>query len=261
MTDMATQRIALTVPGMEAVAVKRIPFSTGASSQLNLDAYYPPEIPLGGAPVVIFVGGYPGPAFTKLMGCAFKDMGAYVSWAQLLACSGIIGINYENEDPVKDAEAVVKFIQSNANDLGIDVHRVAIWSCSGNVPTALSLLTNRDLGLSCAVLLYGYTLDLAGHTSVNDMSTQFGFANPMRGKDITDIHKIPTLLVRAGLDELPGLNESMGRFVQYALTNNQPLSVINHPEGAHAFDLIEHTDSSRAVIRSVVDYLCTNLAI
>ena len=63
------------------------------------------------------------------------------------------------------------------------------------------------------------------------------------------------LLVRAGRDECPGLNQALDVFISRALGANLPLTVVNHPTGPHAFDLLDDTDKSREVIRVTLEFL------
>ena len=98
----------------------------------------------------------------KMFGSKFKDMGSFVSWAQLVAASGLVGITYANREP-GDVNELLHDVQQNAASLGIDGNRIGVWACSGHGPNALSVLMEpgRD-GLRCAVLAYPYTLDLEG---------------------------------------------------------------------------------------------------
>lgn len=247
------------VTGQDAVIVRRdVPYG----DDLTLDLYYPPQSePEVRAPAVIFVTGYPDPGFQKFLGCRQKEMASYISWAELAAASGLIAVTYANREPADDAEAVIAFIRENAETLGIDETRIGIWSCSGSVPTALSVLMNEPSdAFRCAVLCYGLVLDLDGNTAVADGAKQFGYANPAAGKLVSDLPpKLPLMIVRAGRDEFPHLNETLDRFVSKALERNLPLTLINHAEAPHAFDIAHESEMSREVIRRVLAFLCFHL--
>ncbi|HEY2736806.1 MAG TPA: hypothetical protein VGK45_00285, partial [Thermoanaerobaculia bacterium] len=144
--------------------------------------------------------------------------------------------------------------------------RTGAWASSGNVPLALSLLL-RDAAappLRCAALSYGFMLDLDGMTGTAEASRQFGFANPCAGKTLDDLAShaadTPLFLARAGKDQFPHLNDSIDRFVAGALARNLPVTLVNHPEGPHAFDLFLDTEMSREIIRQVLAFLCFHLA-
>jgi|TARA_Y100000310_G_scaffold93800_1_gene91365 dienelactone hydrolase len=256
MSEFSRQRVVLNVPGMDAITVERnVRFTSAESGTLSLDLYHPVESEDVVSPAIVFISGYPDPGFEKAVGCKFKELGAYVSWAQLVACSGMVGITYENVNPREDARMVLEFVKQNADSLGVDPFRIGLWACSGNVPVALSLISDPGIDLSCAVLCYGYSLDLNGHTEVADASTQFGFVAAMAGKAVEDVRQVPFLVVRAGQDEMPGLNDSTDRFAASALTNDLPMTLINYPKGTHAFDVSDDSDESRRTVTQILDYL------
>src|SRR4051812_11372209 len=171
----------------------------------TIDLYYPPDAKRGERrPAVIFVTGLPDAGFQARLGCRQKEMASYVSWSRLVGASGLVAITYTNENPANDVRAVLQYVRQNAASLDIDGERIGIWSCSGNVPTALSLLMSETL--TCAVLCYGFMLDLDGSTAVAEAQKQWGFANPVAGKSVDDLPRdLPLLIVRAGRDEFPGL--------------------------------------------------------
>jgi hypothetical protein len=251
------------VRGVEAVRVQRnLEFRRTASRALGFDLYAPlrPDAARR-APVVVIVGGYPDPGFEALLGCRFKEMGQVASWARLIAASGIAAIAYANEEPASDLHALLAHLRENATSLGIDPERVGVFACSGNVPLALSLLF-RGAGEvpTCAALLYGFTLDLDGATAVADAAKMFGFVNPGAGRGLDALARgVPLLLVRAGRDSTPGLNDSLDRFVARALDANLPVAVANHAEGVHAFDLYDAGPESRTVIEQTLAFLRTHL--
>jgi dienelactone hydrolase len=239
--------------GQESVIVRRdVPYR----DDLTIDLYYPPQLKVR-APAVIFVTGYPDPGFQKFLGCRQKEMASYISWAELAAASGLIAVTYANREPPADAEAVIAFIRQNAETLGIDETRIGIWSCSGSVPTALSVLMNEPSdAFRCAVLCYGLMLDLDSHTAVADGAKQFGYANPVAAKSVSDLPpKLPLMIVRAGRDEFPHLNETLDRFVSKAMECNLPMTLVNHPEAPHAFDVAHDSEMSREVIRRVLGFM------
>ena len=190
---------------------------------------------------------------------SFKDMACYQSWSQLLASNGLVAVTYEAENPALDAQAVLSYLHTDATNLGIDVDRIGLWSCSGNSPTAVSLLAQSDLKIRCLASLYGYLMDVGDSTAVADAAAQFGFANPTADIELDSIKDKPTLLVRAGRDQMPGLNDAADRFVSLALQENLPLGLLNYPEGDHAFDLTDQSSRSLAAIQQVVDFLVRQL--
>jgi hypothetical protein len=249
---IAEQAAIYRIPGMDDVIIRHdIEYANG----LTMDLYYPPDAKSGvQLPGIVFVTGSPDAGFQVRLGCRQKEMASYVSWSRLVAASGLVAITYTNRDPAPDPHALLTFLRQNAVSLGIDGDRIGVWSCSGNVPNALSLLMSENL--RCAVLCYGYMLDLDGSTGVADAQKQWGFANPAAGKSVDDLPRdLPLLVVRAGKDEFAGLNGAIDRFVAHALARNLPVSLINHPTGPHSFDLFDDSETSRWVIREILAFL------
>src|SRR5262249_19227656 len=149
-----TKRVVFQLPGMEAVTVRReIEYRATDAGALTLDLYFPSEQGEAGIPAVIFIVGYPDPGVEKILGCKTNEMESYISWAQLVAASGLAAITYTTgRDPATDLHALLDYVRQNAAGLGIDQNRISLWACSGHVPTALSLLLEgAQKYLQCAV--------------------------------------------------------------------------------------------------------------
>jgi len=238
------------VSGMDDVTVQR---DVGYQGGL-IDLYYPPESANATMPAVIFVTGFPDEGFQKKLGCKQKEMASYVSWARLAAASGIVAITYTNAEPATDAMNVLRHVRQHAASLKIDGNRIGVWSCSGNVPTALSVLMQEPL--TCAVLCYGFMLDLDGCTGIAEAQKQWGFANPSAGRTVDDVPTdLPLLIVRAGRDETPHLNEMIDRFTTDALSRNLPVTIVNHASGPHSFDLFDDSEMSREIITQILGFM------
>jgi hypothetical protein len=255
---MSRKRVVYTMPGMEAIAVRRDePYRVTDAGAIAMDLYYPPHSTAGApTPAVIFVTGFSDLGAERIFGSPFKDMEPFVSWAQLVAASGLVGITYANREP-GDVHEVLHHVQQNAASLGIDGHRIGIWACSGHASNALSVLMEhgRD-GLRCAVLAYPYTLDLNGSTRISDAAKQFRFVTPAAGRSVGDLPPdLPLFLVRAGRDEMPGLNGALDQFVAEALAVNLPMTIINHASGPHAFDLFDDSRNTREIVRQMLAFL------
>lgn len=188
-------------------------------------------------------------------------MESYVNWAQLIAASGMIAILYQNEEPGADVRAVLDYVYQHADELRVDATRIGVWASSGNVPVALSrLLRDARPAVKCATFCYGLMLEVDGQRYVADAQQQFGFVNPTEGKSIDDlVPNLPILIVRAGKDEIPHLNDTIDAFVGAALARNLPITLVNYADAPHAFDLTLDTPRTHDVIRRVVAFLRFNL--
>jgi hypothetical protein len=257
--EIATRTIVLDVPGTDAVVVVShdIPYAVVGDERMTIDVY----APAGSArhepvPAVIFVTGYSDEGARRILGCNLKDMASYVSWARLMAASGLAAITYTTRRPSTDVHSVLAHLRQHAASLGIDDERLGIWSCSGNVPNALSVLMEQYPGVKCAALCYGYTMDLDDATSVAEAATTFRFTNACVGRPIEDLPRdVPMFVARAGQDEMPNLNETLDRFITRAFALNLPVTATNHHTGPHAFDIVDDSDASRAVIRQIVTFM------
>jgi hypothetical protein len=262
---ISRKRVVYTLPGVDAVTVRRDEeYARTDAGVLTMDLYYPPESMRGArTPAVIFVTGFNDAGAQRMLGCRMKDMGSYISWGELAAASGIVGITYTNRDPATDAHAVLQHVRQNAASLRIDENRIGVWASSGNVPTALSvLMQNREDYLRCAVLCYAYMLDLDGSTGIADAARTFGFVNPCAGKSVDDLPRdLPLFIARAGQDQMPGLNDALDRFLSKALARNLPVTFVNHSTAPHAFDLFEDSETSREIIRRMLTFLQFHLLV
>lgn len=247
------------ISGMDAVTVRRdVAYRAADTGALTMDIYYPPGSKSAAPiPAVIFVAGFPDPGYEAKVGCKFKEMESSISWGHLTAAAGLVAITYANREPAADLDAVLQYVRQHAADLGIDEHRTGIWASSGHVPLALSVLMQEPGDdVKCAVLCYGYMLDLGGSTGVAEAAKRWGFVNACAGKSIDDLPPdIPLFIVRAGQDQMPHLNETLDRFLFNAVTCNRPITFVNHAAAPHAFDLLHDSDTSREIIRQILTFM------
>lgn len=255
------QRVVYMVPEMDRVTVRSETYRVSDTGALALDLYYSPETDAAPKPAAILVTGFSDAGAVRMFGAAFKDTGAFVSWARLIAASGMVGITYTNHEP-RDVHDVLEHVRQNAASLGIDADRIGVWACSGHGPKALSVLIEHGAArVRCACLLYPYTMDLNGAAGVAAAAAQFRFVTPAAEKSIDDLPlDAPMAIVRAGRDVMPGLNEALDAFVAASLARNLPLTLVNHPSGQHAFDLSEDSPMSHAAIRQALAFLRSHLS-
>ncbi len=251
---IASRRILYEIP--HAVVRREHEYRAADGSMQPMDIYYPQSVgPTAALPAVLMVVGYPDAGMLRIFGRRAKDLGSNVSWGELMAASGLAVVTYVNVNPVDDAAAALDHVRQHSTALGIDPERLGVWSCSGNVPNALSLLMGAGRnGVKCAALLYGYMLDLDGSTIVRDMA-KFGFVTPAAGKSVDDIPPdLPIFIARAGLDEMPRLNETIDAFISHAVARNLPFTIANHHRGPHAFDAVHDSKETRIVIRQILAF-------
>ena len=254
--EIAKKKVVYVLPGMEAVPAHRdLTFRSASGGELLMDVYYPPQPPEGPLPLVLMAMAYPDPT------ARVRLYGPVTSWAQLFAASGMAAVVYGTEEPAEDVHALLRHLRAEAADLRLDVDRFGLFATSANVTVGLSTLI-RDGRLRCGALLYGYTVDVAGSTTIADMARQTGFVNACAGASIDDLPAdVSILFVRAGRDHFPGLTAARANVVQQSLARNLPVWLINHAAGAHGFDLDEQSATSRGVVQQVLAFLRLHLMV
>ena len=156
---------------------------------------------------------------------------------------------------------MLSYLRQKAAGLKIDENRFALWACSANVLTALTVAAGaRKEFIKAAVLYYGLMLtpDQKFRDTVTALNKQVNFS--MAGIDaIKNWHPdLPYFIVRAGKD-LAEFNQTLDYFVAAALANNAPLTLVNYSGGRHAFDMYDDNEQSREIIRATMEFLKFNL--
>jgi hypothetical protein len=211
-------------------------------------------------PAVVFIAGYNDVGYEKMLGRRFKEMAMTVSWCQLVASSGMAAISYTNRDPAQDLDALLDHVRENAMTLAVDEQRIGLSAFSGSVPLAISALMGRRGSLKCAALLYGYMLDLDGATGVAEAAQNYRFTNPNAGRTLHDLpDDVPLFIARAGQEQFPKLNESIDGFLAGALALNRSITFVNHANGPHAFDIMQDSPASRAIVQQALGFLNAQL--
>jgi hypothetical protein len=227
-------------PGAENVRVDvDLPYVAASGDTLAFDVYYPAGD--GPHPTVLIVNGYNDVGGMERLGCRFKDMQSYIEWGRNFAASGLATVFYSNQNAVPDLAAIMKHLQAHATNLHLDLSRLGIYATSGHSPVALTLLrADAPLRVSSAALLCPM---IGEGTNVDDLQAD-----------------IPLFIARAGKDETPGLNVALDRFVADALARNLPITILNHPEAPHAFDLFMRGFTSTRVLRALVEFMRLELS-
>ena len=247
------------VPGMENVIIKKdIKYLSEQDTNRTVDMYYPPGFKFDSKlPAVLVVMGYSNDATKKLVGGILKDWSWYISWGKLIAASGMAALIYGTDSPEKDLNILLQFLQDRADEFCIDRNRVGIYSCSGNVPTALvNYMDKTKKYFRCAVFYYGFFLmtDQKNIPEIESLSEKMGFSIPKLNAELKLREDLPLLIVRAGLDNVPHLNSTIDHFISKAVSQNLQINFINYKEGQHGFDAYDDNDQSREIIKKTIDF-------
>ena len=153
-----------------------------------------------------------------------------------------------------DVHAVLAHLRENEDALGIDGTRIGMWAVSGNVPVGVAALMGGHV--RCAVLSSGYMFDLDRATGVAKAAAEYGFANPLAERSVEDMPPDTALfIVRCGLEQFAGVNESIDSFMARALSRNLPVTLVNHATGEHGFELSDDSKASLDVVRAMLAFL------
>jgi len=252
----------MTLPKMSDVSIRQTEYTTRSANKLGMDIYYPPNSSPSSSrlPVVTLVTGHKDSAIEAAVGCKLKDTEQYQSWSKLLAASGLIAITYVNQEPEDDVFSVFEFLADNDKSLGIDLENLGVWSCSANVPNALAFVMSKRIGIRCAAFFYGYMLDGEDNSVVSDAASKSGFAAPISDKSIDDLpSELALRVVRAGADRFPGINQTIDDFCADALARNLAITLVNHPNAPHSFDILDDTFQTKAIIRDTLEFFSDQL--
>ena len=268
--DPREMPVVYTLPDMEGAIVRPdIVYKTVDTGDLLMDVYYPEDYEgETRLPAVIFIHGEGEPEMLK----DAKDWGQYVSWGQLAAASGFIGITFNHRSmelptklyaAAKDVDDLITYVRENSKSLGIDANALCIWACSGGSPVGLRSALREDANyVRCIVSYYGIA-DLKFFYDVlstlpqlsEEVLNEFSASNRL-SKHTNTIP--PMLIVRAGLDA-PELNASIDRLLTAAIAKNVSLDFMNHATGRHAFDILDDNVRSQEIIRTTLDFMKTHL--
>ena len=211
----------------EITIQKDVVYRTDGAVRLAYDLYRPAKISAV-TPVVIFVNGIGAPWM--------RGHAQYTGWASAVTARGLAGVTMDSREATvdEDVRALIAHLTANANPMGIDATRIALWSCSANVRRGLPLAQSLGAPIRSAVVYYGTA------------------EQPSYRRDL------PVLFVRAGQDGA-GLNRGLEAMIAKALADNAPAEALNVAAGVHGFDVRDDTETTRAAISGTLDFLSKTL--
>jgi acetyl esterase/lipase len=267
MREIVSMPVVYRVPGMDSVRVKSdLKYAGVNNPQLLLDVYVPPGLTKDARlPAVLFIHGSVPP------GSPAKNMGVFTSWGRLVAASGMVGVTFTHRlgypkpqlaQAASDVNAAINYVRANADSLNVDKDRLCLAAYSGGGPMLSMAMRDKPEYVRCLVAFYAF-LDI----QQSELHTAHEPADALRNfSPITyltnDAGKIaPMFIARAGLDEIPALNDSIDRFIREAISKNAAITVANHPRGVHGFDIQTDDDRSREIIRGVLAFMKLHLGV
>jgi hypothetical protein len=212
----------------------------------EIDFYRPPGSARTGA--ILFVHGGPGPVGLEVTP---RDWPVYRGYATATARRGLVASVVDHSlirgldhlvTAADEVEAAVGVLRS---DPRVDPDRVVLWFFSGAGLLAGEWLDSRPDWLRGVALTYPL---LATPPGVDELVT----AAEVIGK-----HKdLPVLLTRAGLER----EELAGPVAEFVSAGGTALDIIDVPKGHHGFDMLDHTEESRAAVTKALDWAIAQLS-
>jgi len=242
----------------DVIAKKDIPYLNTSDSSLKMDIYYPPKFDFKRKiPAIVFVFGYTNEGQLKTAKHQLRTWSPYTSWCKVVAASGMAAIVYETINPENDLKSLIQYISSNTDNLNIDVNKIGAYSCSANTPTEIAyILNDSNCIFKCAVVYYGIflTTDFKYFSTIDTLSQNMGFVNPRLSEPTSWNRKVPLMIVHAGKDFVPHTNESLTSFVEKAIVQNVPITLMIHSNGVHGFDIYTDNESTRQIIKNTLEF-------
>ena len=259
--EIKPMRVVYSVPGMERVKVqKNLIYKKAGDLELQMDVYAPPDLKRGERrPAVIFVSGDAPWEILKDL----KDWGVYVSYGQLAAASGFVGVTFNHRstekftkirDAAQDVDDAIAYARGHADALGIDPDRICLWAYSAGGPFLRSMLRDKPAFVRCVVGYYSM-FGLPQGAAPEEVVREFTVSNYL-GQNPKSVP--PLMVVRAGRD-VPFINDSVDEFLREAVKQNLSIEFVNYVEGTHGFDVDINTERTREIIKRTLEFVKKHL--
>lgn len=267
MREIVMMPVVCRVPGMDDVQVKSdLKYTSVNNPHLLMDVYIPPGLAKDERlPAVLFIhGGVPA-------GSPAKNMGIFTSWGRLVAASGMIGVIFTHRlgypkplltEAASDVNAALDYIRTNADSLNIDKDQICLAAYSGGGPMLSIAMRDKPQYVRCLVAFYAFMdIQQSEMHRANETPEMVKSFSPITclTNDASTI--APMFIARAGLDEIPTMNDSIDRFTREAISKNAAITFANHPQGVHGFDNQTDDDRSHEIIQSVIAFMKIHLGI
>ena len=259
----AEKRIVFEIPEMEnVICFNDIVYHDHNGLSLTADIYSPPDLEkTDKVPIVLIVNGYRDSYILKTQERKHMDFGVYVSWAKLIAASGMIAVTYDTEFSHSEVDSLLVFLFENVNKYNLDMNRFALFAASANTLAAQSLMEKEELDIKCAVLNYGIFLtpDKKHYDSIDTLSKQMQFY--WKGlREISKIPEIPIFVSKPGRDH-PIITTTTDYFINQAILVNAPVTYYCYPEGLHNFDFLDNSNVSKGIIKHEILFMKSHLLV
>jgi len=221
----------------------------------------------GQHPAVVIVHGVPGPPEAP----DARDWPLYRGYGALLAERGVLAaIPQLTVASPDDLYAVAARVAAAAEllraDPRVDAERLGLWFFSGAGLLLGDWLRQPPRWLRGLAATYPLLAPLPGWPPVDprfrpidalDLPADQDAAAPSgtASADDTGVGARPTLVLTRAGRERPEVAPTIEAFTVVARRRGIPLHVVDVPNGQHGFDALDHTEESRAAVRTARDTL------
>ena len=215
---------AIRPPTANISVTRDVEYARPDTMTLRMDVYRPSDAGSRRLPTLVF--------FNRALG-AERSGAFYSSWARVAASRGVVAIlpDLRNGREAADFQLLLDHLAARGAAVGVDNDAIAVFAGSGNVYVAFPFVENpKQTGIKAAVMYYG-----------TGPVTQFRL-------------DLPVLYVRAGLDR-PALNQGITELASLAITQNAPVTLLNHASGYHAFESANDDDATRDVMEQTIAFV------
>jgi acetyl esterase/lipase len=217
-----------------------------------IDVYTPPELDRVPRPAIVFVHGGPLPPEVQPRP---RDWPVFTGYGSFAASRGVAGVTVEHRlhslaDYSTAADDVAAAVEQVRALDEVDPDRVALWFFSGGGLLSADWLAQPAPWLRCIAASYPLLAPLPGW----DVEARF---RPV--ETVCSAGSVPIVLTRVGREQ-PDIAATVESFTAAAELHHVAIDVIDLPDGQHSFDMLDHTDSSRAAVTDAMTRVTAALA-
>jgi acetyl esterase/lipase len=195
------------------------------------------------APAIVFVHGGPVPAQTRPTP---RDWPVFQGYGSLAASRGVVGVTVDHRlhtplDYPLAAEDVMAAAELARADPRVDADRIAFWVFSGAGPLLADWVRTPPSWLRCVAASYPLLAPFPGWPVDERFLPVQAIAAAAT--------ELPIVLTKVGLEN-PVIASTVEEFIAAAAGAN--LEVVDVPDGHHSFDIVDHTEQSRAAVEQAL---------
>lgn len=159
----------------------------------------------------------------------------------------------------KDVEDAINYVRENADEFCLDRDNLCLWVISGGGSLLGATLRKMPDYVKCVVAYYA-NLDMRDLKEVEQVLSKetLNRFSAVAAIEEADSLSIPFFIARAGLDK-DDLNRSIDKFIEVALSKNSSIDFYNHPQGRHAFDILDNNPRSKDIVKKTLEFVRLNL--